>query len=170
MLKWFWMPYKMTTKAVFVMNKSHRASSYHPSFFLLAVQVSGQKCRKIWLNPFSTAPSISLITLSLLKGISVNSLSPQNLQDPTSNLKLMMVGIPGIITQLFCISVNLSSFKNASLFADLSSFPSLSLISADSLRLDLILVLNNTTLYLLELTVGFESNIKFNSDCKAARY
>ena len=47
-------------------------------------------------------------------------------------------------------------------------FPSL--ITGDSLRLDLVLVLNNTTVYLLELTVGFESNIKVNSDRKAAKY
>ena len=31
-------------------------------------------------------------------------------------------------------------------------------------------MLNNTTVYLLELTVGFESNIKVNSDRKAAKY
>ena len=64
----------------------------------------------------------------------------------------------------------MSSIKNASLYADLPSFPSPSLITGDSLRPDLILVLNNTTVYLLELTVGFESNIKVNSDHKAAKY
>ena len=31
-------------------------------------------------------------------------------------------------------------------------------------------MLNNTTVYLLELTVGFESNIKVNSERKAAKY
>ena len=64
----------------------------------------------------------------------------------------------------------MSSIKNASLYADLPSFPSQSLITGDSLRPDLVLVLNNTTVYLLELTVGFESNIKVNSDCKPAKY
>ena len=64
----------------------------------------------------------------------------------------------------------MSSIKNASLYVDLPSFPSLTLISGDSLRPDLVLVLNNTTVYLLELTVGFESNIKVNSDRKAAKY
>ena len=39
-----------------------------------------------------------------------------------------------------------------------------------SLRPGLVFVLNNTTVYLLELTVGFESNIKVNSERKAAKY
>ena len=64
----------------------------------------------------------------------------------------------------------MSSIKNTSLYADLPSFPSPSLITGDSLRPDLVFVLNNTTVYLLELTVGFESNIKVNSERKAAKY
>ena len=64
----------------------------------------------------------------------------------------------------------MSSIKNASLYADLPSFPSPSLITGDSLRPDLVFVLNNTTVYLLELTVGFESNINVNSERKAAKY
>ena len=57
--------------------------------------------------------------------------------------------------------------KSASLYADLPSFPSLSSITGNSLRPYLVVVLDNTTVYLLELTVGFESNIKVNSDRKA---
>ena len=68
------------------------------------------------------------------------------------------------------LAKSMSSIKNASLYADLPSFPSPSLITGDSLRPDLVLVLNNTNVYLLELTVGFESNIKVNSDRKAAKY
>ena len=68
------------------------------------------------------------------------------------------------------LAKSMSSIKNASLYADLPSFPSPSLITGDSLRPDLVFVLNNTTVYLLELTVGFESNIKVNSERKAAKY
>ena len=68
------------------------------------------------------------------------------------------------------LAKSMSSIKNASLYAGVPSFPSPSLITGDSLRPDLALVLNNTTVYLLELTVSFESNIKVNSDCKAAKY
>ena len=31
-------------------------------------------------------------------------------------------------------------------------------------------MLNNTSVYVLELTVGFESNVKINSDRKATKY
>ena len=64
----------------------------------------------------------------------------------------------------------MSSIKNASLDADLPSFPPPSLITGDSLRPNLVLVFNNTIVYLLELTVGFEYNIKANSDHKATNY
>ena len=68
------------------------------------------------------------------------------------------------------LAKSLSSIKNTSLYADLPSFPSPSLNTGDSSRPDLVLVLNNTTVYLLELTFGVESNIKVNSDRKAAKY
>ena len=71
---------------------------------------------------------------------------------------------------LLHLANSLSSFKNTSLFADLPSFPSPSLVTGDSLRPDLVLILNNTSVYLLELTVGFESNIAINSDRKLAKY
>ena len=68
------------------------------------------------------------------------------------------------------IAKTLSSVANRSLFADLPIFPSPSLIMGDSLQPDLILVLNDTSVYVLELTIGFESNIKINSDHKATKY
>ena len=83
----------------------------------------------------------------------------------------MTVGIPKRHNSVLSyLAKSLSSVNHASLYADLPSFPSPSLISGDSLRPDLVLVLNNATVYLLELTVGFESNIKVNSDRKAAKY
>ena len=71
---------------------------------------------------------------------------------------------------LLHIARTLSSVANSSLYADLPNFPSPSLITGDSLRPDLVLVLNNASVYVLELTVGFESNIKINSDRKATKY
>ena len=65
---------------------------------------------------------------------------------------------------LLHISRTLSSLQDSSLYADLPSFPSPSLITGDSLRPDLVLVLNSATVYLLELTVSFESNMTINSD------
>ena len=63
-----------------------------------------------------------------------------------------------------------SSVANSSLYAELPNFPSPSLITGDSLRPDLVLVLNNASIYVLELTVSFESNININSDRKATKY
>ena len=71
---------------------------------------------------------------------------------------------------LLHIAKTLSSIANSSLDTDFPIFSSPSLITGDSLRPDLMLVLNNTTVYVLELTVGFESNIKLNSDRKANKY
>ena len=71
---------------------------------------------------------------------------------------------------LLHIARTLSSVANSSLYADLPNFPSPSLVTGDSLRPDLVLVLNNASVYVLELTVGFESNIKINSDRKATKY
>ena len=65
---------------------------------------------------------------------------------------------------LLHLANSLSSFKNTSLFADLPSFPPPSLVTGDSLRPDLVPILNIMSVYLLELTVGFESNITINSD------
>ena len=44
-----------------------------------------------------------------------------------------------------------------------------SIITGDSLRPDLVMV-TDTSLYILELTVGFESNLQINSDRKKAKY
>ena len=49
-------------------------------------------------------------------------------------------------------------------------FPSPSLITGDSLRPDLALIAPNNSLYVLELTVGFETNIEINSNRKATKY
>ena len=71
--------------------------------------------------------------------------------------------------QSLILFLNCSSLTTCSLYADLPSFLSPSIITGDSLRPDLILV-NGTSLYILELTVGFESNMQINSDRKKAKY
>ena len=61
---------------------------------------------------------------------------------------------------LFFLARSFSSLQNCSLYADLQFFSSPSFITGDSLRPDLALNSPNNTLYLLELTVGFETNIE----------
>ena len=46
----------------------------------------------------------------------------------------------------------------------------LSVITGDSLRPDLVFISKNSIPYILELTVGFESNIQINSDREASKY
>ena len=68
------------------------------------------------------------------------------------------------------IANTLSGLQSCSLYADLPTFLSPSLITGDSLRPDLSLISKNNDLYILELTIGFETNIKSNSDRKASKY
>ena len=71
---------------------------------------------------------------------------------------------------LLFLARSFSSLENCSLYADLPFFSSHSLITGDSLRPDLALISPDNTLYLLELTVGFETNIEKNSNRKAIKY
>ena len=58
-----------------------------------------------------------------------------------------------------------------SIYADLPSFPSPSLISGDTFRPDLILHNKHSKkVHILELKVGFESNLKINSDRKLSKH
>ena len=61
--------------------------------------------------------------------------------------RIIMIIIISIIFHYYSVlsylAKSMSSIKNASLYADLPSFPSPSLITGDSLRPDLVLVLNN---------------------------
>ena len=68
------------------------------------------------------------------------------------------------------IASTLSALPSCSIYADLPAFLSPSLITGDSLRPDLLLITKNKTLHILEITIGFETNIKVNSDRKALQY
>jgi len=70
---------------------------------------------------------------------------------------------------LLYLAKTLTSLSKCSLYADLPSFLSPRIITGDSLRPDLVLV-TDTSLYILELTVGFESNLQIKSDRKKAKY
>ena len=68
------------------------------------------------------------------------------------------------------IANSLSALPSYSIYADLPPFLSPSLVTGDSLRPDLFLITKNKTLYICELTIGFETSIQVNSDCKALKY
>ncbi len=56
------------------------------------------------------------------------------------------------------------------MYVDLPGFISPSVITGDELGPDLLLTIENKILYILELTVGFETNLKTNSDRKHEKY
>ena len=68
------------------------------------------------------------------------------------------------------IANSLSALPSCSIYADLTAFLSPSLVTGDSLRPDLLLITKNKALYILELTIGFETNIQVNSDRKGLKY
>ena len=67
------------------------------------------------------------------------------------------------------IANSLSALPSCSIYADLPAFQSPSLVTGDSLRPDLLLITKNKTLYILELTIGFETNIKVNSESQSSK-
>ena len=71
---------------------------------------------------------------------------------------------------LLYLAKTFSSVSDCLLYADPPSFLFPSVISGHSLRPDVVLISNNSTLYILELTFGFESYIQINSDRKAPKY
>ena len=71
---------------------------------------------------------------------------------------------------LLFLARSFSSLKHCLLYADLPCFSSPSLVTGDSLRPDLVLISPDNNLYLLELTVRFETNLESNSNRKATKY
>ena len=62
------------------------------------------------------------------------------------------------------ISSSLTCVKGSKRYVDLPGFITPSVITGDELHPDLLLTIENKLLYILELTVGFETNLKINSD------
>ena len=56
------------------------------------------------------------------------------------------------------------------IYADLPGFRTPSIISGDTYRPDLLLLTPDDTLYIVELTVGFETNLHNNVERKKAKY
>ena len=56
----------------------------------------------------------------------------------------------------------LQTVNGSALYADVPGFKSPSIITGDTYRPDLLLSLSNGSLYVVELTVGYETNLKNN--------
>ncbi|CAB4003347.1 Hypothetical predicted protein [Paramuricea clavata] len=68
------------------------------------------------------------------------------------------------------LASTLTAVKNSTLYADIPGFMNPSVITGDRLRPDLLLVTENRCLYILELTVGYESNLQINANRKRQKY
>ena len=64
----------------------------------------------------------------------------------------------------------LTSVQNSILYVDIPGFVNPSVLTGDNLRPDLLLAIENECLYILELTVGFESNLQVNPNRKRQKY
>ena len=68
------------------------------------------------------------------------------------------------------IASSLLNVERSQLYVDLPGFVSPSIITGDQLRPDLLLAIEDKVLYILELTVGFETNLLTSSDRKRDKY
>ena len=82
---------------------------------------------------------------------------------------LRRVGILGATIVFNFVAASLPYVKGATLFVDLLSLPSPSVITGDTLRPGLLLETADKILYILELTIGFETNVKCNAERKEAK-
>ena len=68
------------------------------------------------------------------------------------------------------IASTLKSLNYSNLYVDLPGYLSPSIITGDTLRPDLVLTIENKCIYILELTIGFESNLQTNATRKREKY
>ena len=68
------------------------------------------------------------------------------------------------------IASTLNSLNYSNLYVDLPGYLSPSVITGDTLRPDLVLTIENKCIYILELTIGFESNLQTNATRKREKY
>ena len=71
---------------------------------------------------------------------------------------------------LYSISKTFSTLTDCSLYADLPTYISPSFITGSALRPDLLIITKEEVLYILQLTIGFKTNIQINSERKASKY
>ena len=64
----------------------------------------------------------------------------------------------------------LPSLQPSKLFVDLPGYLSPSILTGESLRPDMLLSIEDKCLYIIELTVGFETNLERNAERKEIKY
>ena len=69
-----------------------------------------------------------------------------------------------------CTPTSLKLVEGSSLYADIPGFHSLSIITGKDLRADLLLRTKNKCFYILELMIGFETNLNNNTERRSLKY
>ena len=64
------------------------------------------------------------------------------------------------------LAQTLPSLKPSKLYVDLPGYLSPSILTGESLRPDMLLSIEDKCLYIIELTVGFETNLERNAERK----
>ena len=68
------------------------------------------------------------------------------------------------------LAQTLPSLQPSKLFVDLPGYLSPSILTGESLRPDMLLSIEDKCLYIMELTVGFETNLERNAERKEIKY
>ena len=71
---------------------------------------------------------------------------------------------------LHFLATNLQTVSGSSLYVGLPGYKSPSIVTGDTYRPDLLLSISTGVLYVVELTVGFESNLQKNAERKKSKY
>ena len=71
---------------------------------------------------------------------------------------------------LLFIAKSFQSLQHAKSFADIPGYITRSVVTGEDLRPDLLISISDEWLYILELTVGFQYNLRTNAERKAQRY
>ncbi len=68
------------------------------------------------------------------------------------------------------LATNLQTVNNSCLYVDLPGYKSPSIITGDTYHPDMLLLPSNDIICIIELTVGFESNLRKNAERKKLKY
>ena len=188
--------YKNTKDVLSTIRKQHEDKLNHHlisqgSFFSNVMKYSAISFNSIWSSVQSKLPkNIFNFTIRYINntlptrknlhkwGVSTTSecafcLSPESLLHIVAGCKTYLN--EGRFTWrhdsvLNLIASTLKSLNYSNLYVDLPGYLSPSIITGDTLRPDLVLTIENKCIYILELTIGFESNLQTNATRKREKY
>ena len=163
-------------------DKLKNQLSYQGSFFSSVTKFAFSQLNKVWSNTQSKLPKNiytftiryihnSLPTRTNLKKWGISSTSECSFCLNQESLLHVVAGCQSYLDRftwrhnsiINFLAQTLQSVNGYNLFADVPGFRHPSIITGDRYRPDLLLTSsNNSLLYLVELTVGYESNLESN--------